>query len=109
MERRPTGLEPATFLEAVKVPDGTIVSPFPENTRGDWHASGLGEPLVVDLEVLRARLVSPAQLEINPAGRLIPQVSLSERRAALPSLQRIQSYVHLVLSEFAQHFPSRSS
>jgi hypothetical protein len=65
---------------------------------------GIGEPMDVGLEVMQARFFEGAPLEINDAGRVAPQVALPEGRIVIPTLQRIERFVHLILSEFAQSF-----
>jgi len=56
---------------------------------------------------LRKKLIEVALPlpEINDAGRVAPQVALPERRIVIPTLQRIERFVHLILSEFALKFP----
>jgi hypothetical protein len=72
----------------------------------DWSVIGVGKPLELGLEVMRARLVPPAQPEINPAGRCRPQIAFSTGDQALAALQRVERFVHFALSEFAREFPS---
>jgi hypothetical protein len=57
------------------------------------------------LEVMRVRFFDGALPEIKDAGRVAPQVVLPEGRIAIPTLQRIDRFVHLILSEFAKNFP----
>jgi hypothetical protein len=71
----------------------------------DWDVNGIGKPLELGLEVMRARLTDTAQPEINPAGFAVPQVAFGDNRAALPALQRARGFAHLVLSEFYRQFP----
>ncbi len=72
----------------------------------DWTVTGIGRPLEVGREVMRARLSDSAEPEINPAGRCRPQVSFSTGDQATAALQRVERFVHLILSEFARKFPS---
>ncbi len=71
----------------------------------DMDPIGIGQPLHVGLEVMRARFAPDAPSEINPAGAINPIVSLGDGRHAIPTLQRIERFVHLVFSEFARRFP----
>jgi hypothetical protein len=73
--------------------------------RMDQQFVGIGEPIEVGLEVMKARLFGGAQPEINDAGRIAPQIALPEGRIVIPTLQRIERFIHLILSEFAQNFP----
>jgi hypothetical protein len=72
----------------------------------DWIVTGVGKALELGLEVMRARLISPSEPEINPAGRCRPQVTFRTGDQAIPALQRIERFVHLVLSEFVREFPA---
>jgi hypothetical protein len=72
----------------------------------DWIVIGVGKPLELGLEVMRARLVPPAPPEINPAGRCRPQITFSTGDQAVSALQRVERFVHLVLSEFGEEFPA---
>jgi hypothetical protein len=78
---------------------------FAAYDRMDNKFIGLGEPMEVGLEVMQVRLFDGAQTEIKDAGRVVPQVALPERRLVIPTLQRIERFVHLVLSEFTKNFP----
>jgi hypothetical protein len=78
---------------------------FAAYDRMDKQFVGLGEPMEVGLEVMQVRLFDGAQPEIKDAGRVVPQVALPEKRIVIPTLQRIERFVHLILSEFAQNFP----
>jgi hypothetical protein len=100
-----------TFLAASRVMLRAELFPadraerFAAFDRMDMRFVGIGEPIEVGLEVLQARLFDGAQREINDAGSVAPQVALLERRIVIPTLQRIERFVHLILSEFALKFP----
>jgi|SRR5579862_3408326 len=66
---------------------------------------GIGEPMRLGLEVMQVRLFERARPEISDAGRVAPQVALPGGRIVIPTLRRIERFVHLILSEFARNFP----
>ncbi len=72
----------------------------------DWIVTGIGKPLELGLEVMRARLTGSAQPEINPAGSCRPQVTFSTGDQAAAALRRVERFVHLIFSEFARKFPT---
>lgn len=76
-----------------------------EDAAKDWIISGIGKPLELGLEVMRARLAGSAQPEINPAGSCRPQVAFSTGDQAAPALRRVERFVHLIFSAFASKFP----
>ena len=44
----------------------------------EWLFPSIGQPMDLDLEVMRARLLGGAEPEIENAGAAVPQVSLPE-------------------------------
>jgi hypothetical protein len=75
----------------------------PDGTK-DWVVTGIGQPLELGRELMRARLSDSAAPEINPAGLCRPQVSFSTGDQASAALQRVERFVHLILSEFSRTF-----
>lgn len=73
--------------------------------RSEIRTSRVGEIAELGTEVLRARLVEPAEPHIDNAGEMTPHVALAEGRGAVGTLARIAYYVHLMFSEFARDFP----
>ncbi len=100
---------PGTFMVVTRMDHPVYPAPTesidPNIETNDWQVTGIGKPLELDLEVMRARLVPPVEPEINPAGFARPLVAFGDGRAAVATLQRVESFVHLVLSEFARQFP----
>jgi hypothetical protein len=66
---------------------------------------GIGQPMEEGNEVIRLRLYPGADENIEDAGRLTPVIAFAEGRRIIDTLQRIERYVHFVLSEFARQFP----
>jgi hypothetical protein len=60
-----------------------------------------GELLELDTEVCRAKLLgSEVPAKMDMAGYVTPQIALTERRPAIPTLDRIAAFAALVISEF---------
>jgi hypothetical protein len=75
---------------------------------GQFHPhplGGIGQPMEVGNEVVRLHLYPGADEHIDNAGRLTPVIAFAEGRRIIDTLQRIERYVHFVLSEFARQFP----
>jgi len=66
---------------------------------------GIGHPMEEGNEVMRMRLYPGADQHIDDAGRLTPVIAFAEGRRIVDTLQRIERYVHFVLSEFARQYP----
>ncbi|HLX78787.1 MAG TPA: hypothetical protein VKR27_07870, partial [Acidimicrobiales bacterium] len=71
---------------------------------------GIGQAMQEGNEVirLRLRLYPGAEQHIDDAGRLTPVIAFAEGRRIIDTLQRIERYVHFVLSEFAREFPPKT-
>jgi hypothetical protein len=67
--------------------------------------TGIGQPLNLNQEVMRARLPTGTEPEIDDAGRVTPKITFSEGSDVVRTLERIERYVHLILSEIAETFP----
>jgi hypothetical protein len=76
---------------------------------GNFRPQPMGHPsrtMEIGNEVIRLRLHAGADPHIDDAGRLTPVIAFAEGRRILDTLQRIERYVHFVMSEFARQFPS---
>lgn len=71
----------------------------------DWMFPSLGKSMQENLEMLRVRFVESAEPEIENAGIATPEVTLPEGRRAIQTLDRLERFVHLILSEFSRQFP----
>jgi hypothetical protein len=68
---------------------------------------GVGKPMEEGNEVIWLRLYPGAEEHIEDAGRLTPVIAFAEGRRIVDNLQRIERFVHFVLSEFARQFPAK--
>jgi hypothetical protein len=71
----------------------------------DIDPTGIGKPMELGKEVMRARLIDPPQGNVDDAGRAVPLVEIGEGRIADHTMQRLHRFVHFLLSEFARQFP----
>jgi len=63
---------------------------------------GIGQPMEIGKEVMRLKLYPGADQHIDDAGRLTPVIAFAEGRRIVDTLQRIERYVHFVLSELSR-------
>jgi hypothetical protein len=71
----------------------------------DIDETGIGHPMALGSEVMRARLIDPPFEDLDDAGRVIPTVEIGEGRIADDAMRRLHRSVHFILSEFARQFP----
>jgi hypothetical protein len=68
-----------------------------------------GDELEVGVEVLRQKLVGQDVPSAIPGvGHVVPQFALEEKRALVPTLARIESFVELILSDFSEKLSDQS-
>lgn len=103
-DTHPAYLVPDSFQFRTGPQIAERVDPQHGITLPDFEVLNADKPLELGLEVLRIRLIG-ADPQIDHACRLAPVVALPKRRSAVPALQRIESYVQFMLSEFAGEFP----
>jgi hypothetical protein len=77
----------------------------PFGDRLDWEFPDTRPELKIDAEVVRIRLGGAPEPHIDHAAEFTPEVSLPEGRTAIHTLDRLKSFVQLILSEFARHLP----